>query len=96
MNNNSNHSLHIYKNIPKSLFIRFKRICTKFCNYLYFCGLIYLHLIQCGYDAHNLKYMILIVGKIENKNLIEYKPKNQNKFTDGFLNFKLKYNDRID
>ena len=37
-----------------------------------------------------------MVGKIERKNLIEYKPKNQNKFTDGSFNFKLKYNDRID
>ena len=96
LNTKSNHPSHIFKNIPKSLFIRVRRICTKFNDYLYFCGLIYLHLIQCGYDARNLKYLILTVGNIDRKDLIEYKDKNQQRFKADSFNFKLKYNEKID
>ena len=83
--------MHIFKNIQKSLFIRVRRICTKFNDYLYFCGLIYLHLIQwCGYDDQNLKYLIFMVGNIDREDLIEYKDKSQQKFKTDSYNFKLK------
>jgi hypothetical protein len=95
LNINSNHPSHIFKNIPKSLFIRVRRICTQFSDYLYYCSLIYLHLIQCGYDAIHLKNMILMVAKIDRKMLIEYKPKMINTYFKGSFNFKLKYNNQL-
>jgi hypothetical protein len=99
LNVNSNHPKHIFKNIPKSLFIRVRRICTKFTDYLYYCRLIYLHLIKCGYDANLLDKLINIIGRIDRKELIDYKVKNTIKPKDNnkklFL-FKLQYTNQFD
>jgi hypothetical protein len=85
LNVNSNHPKHIFKNIPKSLFIRVRRICTKFTDYLYYCRLIYLHLIKCGYDANLLDKLINIVGRIDRKELIDYKVNNTIKTQQDFI-----------
>lgn len=59
----------------------------------------YLHLIKCGYDANLLDKLINIIGRIDRKELIDYKVKNTIKPKDNnkklFL-FKLQYTNQFD
>jgi len=71
LNVKSNHPTHIFKNIPKSLFLRIRRVCTKYTDYLYYCTTIYVHLLQCGYNATNMIKLIQTIGNIDRQNLIE-------------------------
>ena len=97
LNVKSNHPTHIFKNIPKSLFLRIRRICTKYTDYLYFCTTIYIHLIQIGYNANNMIKLIQTIGNIDRHKLLEYKPKSsRNNYNNQEYNLKLIYNSKFD
>ena len=92
----SNHPQHIFKNIPKSLFIRVRRICTNFSSYLYFCRKIYVHLLQCGYDAMVMNKLIQMIGNIDRDKLIDYKKKcNNSTYDNKTFNFRLRFSNKF-
>lgn len=71
----SNHPQHIFKNIPKSLLIRTRRICSEYSDYLFESNNLCFKLAERGYD---LKKCFKIANGIGNQNrqeLIKYKPK---------------------
>lgn len=77
LNSDSNHPDYIFKNIPKGLFIRIRRICTNYSDFLYFTSKIIFELIKKGYKFDDLRKICNMVGKIDRSSLIPYKLKPQ-------------------
>jgi hypothetical protein len=71
----SNHPHFIFKNIPKSLFIRIRRICTNDIDYYFFTRKLILQLLSRGYDYKNLFSIQLCIGNIQRNSLLNYKNK---------------------
>jgi hypothetical protein len=72
---NSNHKDHIFKNIPKSLFIRIRRICTEYVDYLYFSRMLTFQLITRGHKYETLRKISRTIGNIDRNQLLPYKAK---------------------
>ena len=95
---NSNHPNHIFSNIPKSLFIRIRRICSDYTDYLYYSRRLIVQLLKRGYKFENLLKISLEIGNIDRNKLIPYKDKRQlsSKYSQGFkfiINYDLNYLD---
>ena len=86
----SNHPEFIFKNIPKSLFIRIRRICSDYTDYLYFSRLYIKQLISRGYDYDKLSKTRFLVGNLDRADILPYKIKNNNKY--DYKSIKLKFN----
>ncbi len=71
----SNHPSFIFNNIPKSIFLRIRRICTDYTNYMYHCRNIIDKLLARGYDLNKLKSTAYGIGKQCRNSLIPYKSK---------------------
>ena len=71
----SNHPEHIFKNIPKSLFIRLRRICSSYLDYIFQCRILINQLEKRGYNFFHLKKIALSIGHIPRKNFLDYKNK---------------------
>jgi hypothetical protein len=71
----SNHPTFIFTNIPKSIFIRIKRICTDYVNYLYHCRTLIKMLTARGYSFNQLKSIAYGTGRQDRNTLIPYKNK---------------------
>ncbi len=69
----SSHKKSIFKNIPKSIFIRARRICSNYIDYLKFSRIFYTQLLDRGYSAKNLSSLIRNIGNLDRNKLIEYK-----------------------
>ena len=87
---NSNHPNYIFSNIVKSLFIRIRRICSDYSNYLYFSRLLMSQLLNRGYDFNEIRKTSNLIGKIDRNCLIPYKEKNQN-YLDDCIFFKIPF-----
>lgn len=72
---NSNHPSYIYTNIIKTLFIRNRRICSNYYDYLEISKIMIDQLEKRGYDYYRLIKMCKIIGNIEREKLIPYKNK---------------------
>ena len=72
---NSNHLDFIFRNIPKSLFIRIRRICTKYTDYLYFSRKLIVQLLNRGYNFSKLISLAISIGNIDRNILLPYKNK---------------------
>jgi hypothetical protein len=72
---NSNHPNFIFKNIPKSIFIRIRRICTSFTDYLFFSSKICDQLINRGYNRLAVEKTARLVAKLDRIKLLPYKKK---------------------
>jgi hypothetical protein len=70
---NSNHPSHIFKNVPVSLFLRIKRTCSSFTDFLHFSRILYSHLIKRGYSQSSLNAVINKIMKIDRNSLLPYK-----------------------
>ena len=70
---NSNHPSHIFKNVPVSLFLRIKRICSSFTDFLHFSRILYSHLIKRGYSQSSLNAVINKIIKLDRNSLLPYK-----------------------
>ncbi len=98
----SNHKKSIFKNIPKSIFIRARRICSSYLEYLKFSRIFYFQLLDRGYKSKTLSAIIRQIGKLDRNELIEYKNKaydfkdleKKNNFwlTFDFFNFNFNFN----
>ena len=73
----SNHPSFIFRNIPKSLFLRIRRICTNLYDYFYFSRNLFVQLLQRGYEFNNLNKIMKMVANIEQSKLLSYKDKKQ-------------------
>lgn len=71
----SNHPLHIFKNIPKSLFIRIRRICSSYIDYLTHSRNLFVQLLKRNYNPKNVLKCSRLVSNIERESLIPYKSK---------------------
>ena len=78
----SNHPGHIFKNIPKSLFIRLRRICTRYCDYLFYSRELIFQLLKRGYNLTKLSKLCLSIGNVDRLKLLPYKCKETNKFSN--------------
>jgi hypothetical protein len=84
---NSNHPNFIFKNIPKSLFIRIRRICTNFHDYLNFSRKILFQLLSRGYNFDHLRKICHSISNLDRKSLLPYKNKTTKDFSNSiFLN----------
>ena len=87
---NSNHPNYIFSNIVKTLFIRIRRICTDFSNYLYFSRLLTSQLLNRGFDFDKIRKISNLIGKVDRNCLIPYKNKNLN-YLDNCIFFKIPF-----
>ena len=69
----SNHPGIMFKNIPKSLFIRIRRICTSYHDYLFFSRILISQLIKRGYNNYELNKCANIIGGINRDSFLDYK-----------------------
>ena len=72
---NSNHPQFIFKNIPKSLFIRIKRICSNLNDYFYFSRKIISQLLSRGYNFQELRKISHSISLLDRNSLLPYKEK---------------------
>ena len=71
----SNHPQHIFKNIPKSLLIRTRRICSEYSDYLFESNNLCFKLAERGYDIKKCFKVANGIGNQNRQELIKYKPK---------------------
>jgi hypothetical protein len=99
---NSNHPSFIFKNIPKSMFLRVRRNCSNLSDYFYFCRLFFTHLLQKGYDAISMNRLIFYIANVPRSSLLPYKKKNfpSSKFSSDtnsiWFTTKFNYNYNLD
>ena len=71
----SNHPKHIFKNVPKGLFIRMRRICSSYSDYLYHARNLIYQLNNRGYNPDKLVRIARTIGNVDRNTLIPYKVK---------------------
>ena len=71
--NTSNHPNFIFKNLPKSLFIRIRRICTHYYDYIFFENKITWQLVKRGYKLNSINKISRQIRNIDRSNLLPYK-----------------------
>ncbi len=76
LHTDSNHPKFIFNNIPKNLFIRIRRICTKYTDYLYLVRKLTVQLLNRGYEFSCLLALVITIGKIDRDVFLPYKNKN--------------------
>ena len=74
----SNHPSHIFDNIPPSLFIRIRRICSSFIDYLSNSHNLLIHLLKKGYCYKKISGIARQVGELDRSSLLPYKNKEKN------------------
>jgi hypothetical protein len=80
----SNHPDFIFKNIPKSLFIRLRRICTFSSDFVYYSSILRKQLINRGYSSRLLDKVFNMVFKLNRLDLLSYKTKEKLDFNKIF------------
>ena len=88
---NSNHPKFIFKNIPKSLFIRIRRICTNYSDYLFFANRLVEQLVNRGYLKDEIKKIARTISNIDRQSLLPYKKKKNPFEKDKYLFFKFPF-----
>ena len=74
----SNHPQHIFSNIVVSLFIRIKRICTDYYDFVSAAGRLILLLLERGYNFKSIRASYFVISKVDRNTLIPYKIKEKN------------------
>lgn len=89
----SNQPVHIFNNIPKALFIRIRRICNNYMDYLFFSRKLIFQLLKRGYKFENLIKICLIIGNVERASLIPNKRKEKisQKYNDNTFKFVIQF-----
>ena len=83
----SDHPVHIFKNIPKASFMRIKRICSNFYDYLFHSRNLIMQLIKRGYGINFLISIMKVVNNIDKSMLLKYKDKSINKENKNSIRF---------
>ena len=90
----SNHPSFMFKNIVKSLFIRIRRICTRFSNYVYYGSILTQQLLKRGYNLNIINKTFSMVSYLERSDLLIYKKRETLEFRDTFI-FKFNFDSSI-
>lgn len=90
----SNHKNTIFKNIIKTVFIRLRRICTRFNDFIYFTSIITKQLLNRGYELTTINKVFNMVSRLDRKELLIYKGKKSIDFNNNFI-FKIKYDSNL-
>ena len=73
----SNHPQFIFNNIPKSLFIRIRRICSFYSDFLFFSRRLIFQLIDRGYVKEKILKVFRMVSNLDRNFLLPYKDKSK-------------------
>jgi len=76
---NSDHAVHVFKGIPNNLFIRNRKICSYYSDYISICKIYIDRLIKLGHKRTSLIKLCKSIGHIDRNSLLPYK-ENINKF----------------
>ena len=88
----SNHPKFIFTNIPKSLFIRVRRICSSLSDFQFFSRTLTTQLVSRGYTFPYLRKIINMVMNLDRSKIIEFiDNKLNNSFLEGVF-FQLQFN----
>jgi hypothetical protein len=89
----SNHKPSIFKNIPISLLIRVRRICSETYDFFYFARLLISQLIQRGYSYSYLLTIIRNIFELNREDILPYKKKNDlSKLDNNSIFFVIPFN----
>ena len=92
----SNHPNFIFENIPTSLFIRIRRICSSDIDYLHHSKNLSLQLMKRGYDCKKVQTKAREIGKINRLSLLPYKTKlNKYNNTGNIINCHLPFENSL-
>jgi hypothetical protein len=80
----SNHPKHIIKNIPKAQFLRIRRICTSYIDYVHHSRNLIFQFVKKGYNYNILRKMANVVGGIDRNSLLKYKMKNKENINNSY------------
>ena len=78
LNSHSNHPKHIIRNIPKSQFLRLRRICSDTADYMQQSGKYMQYFLQRGYEERKLKEIIREISAIKREDLLSKPSTNKN------------------
>ena len=92
---NSNHPNFIFKNIPKSLFIRIRRICTSYSDYLFHSRKLINQLTSRGYSYKTTSTLMNRIGNVNRDCLLPYKLNNSVDKNRNIIWFNMIYNNNI-
>ena len=81
----SNHPSFIFKNIPKSLIFRIRRICSRIEDFYYHTSILHKNLILRNFESRKILNLIRAFSQIDRDLLIPYKEKK--KFSSNFISF---------
>ena len=90
----SNHPSFIFKNIPKGVLFRVRRICTYLFDFFYFARLFRTQFIKRGYNEILVDKTIRMISNLDRNKIIPYNSKNKSKnlnFANNLF-FKLPFN----
>ena len=68
----SEHPKHIFDNIPRNLFLRIRRICSEYKNFVVHATNLSIQLLNRGYNKEKLIKTFNVVSKIDRRDLIPY------------------------
>ena len=86
----SNHPSFIFENIPTSILMRPKRICSFYSDFLYYSRLFIFQLLKRGYDFSSLIKTMFMVARMNRDSLICYKEKKKIDMENNII-FKFPY-----
>ena len=81
----SNHKNSIFKNIVKTVFIRIRRICSKYNDFIYFTSIIKKQLLERGYDFNTINKVFTMVSNLDKEKLLLYKDKKNLDYKNNFI-----------
>jgi hypothetical protein len=81
----SNHPIHIQKNIPKSQFIRIRRLCTSLTDFIYYSRSSFFQFMEIGYNYKQLQDTFRLVYSLNRNDLLKEKSKQSNDFNKNLL-----------
>jgi hypothetical protein len=81
----SNHPNHIYKNIIKSTFIRYRRICSFLNDFIYMATLVSRQFQKRGYNKKLIYKIFSMVSSLDRNLLLKYKDKTNNLDNNTFI-----------
>jgi hypothetical protein len=88
----SNHPDLIFKNIPKSVFFRTRRICTYLFDYYFYSRMFYLQFLKRGYSSELLNKSCRMEASLGRNKIIPYKTKTKKFSIENKIFFKIPYN----
>jgi hypothetical protein len=95
LSTNTNHPKHIIKNIPKAQFLRVKRICTSYIDYIHFSRQLIFQFYAKGYNFRKISHLANVVGGLNRKSLLKYKEKSNNNLGENCAFVINKYDESV-